>query len=469
MGYPAVKALRRTVDPRYVLTPRRLLATVLAAAAILPAPSAFASYADTPYSTATVVVPMHFPVLGPTSYVDTYLVCRSGCTRKHFGQDLMGPKMRPLVAAFNGYVSSLKRESYVGEGNYIGITGDTGWSVEYMHVNNDTPGTDDGKGTASYAFAPGIYVGKRVFAGELIGWSGDSGNAESTGPHLHFELRKGGPWGEVYNAFASLKHAYHDAYPTESGPHAEGTYIRGCDLCPVYRLEDGKKHLLRPDLKSILNFDPRTVVPVSRNEAAWYPVGADLQLPGGHAYRGPDGTVWFVAYGKRWVVTPEDLTALGIAGWRVRTATDIALGTVPKAPAWATLPTGITYDGALLRVPDATDAYWFVDGGELHYVTDAMTLRSWYIRTADAITIPAPVETVDGIQQVELPPLGTPLRLHDGAMVRNAHGDRYLVSHGVRRPLTSARVATMYGYTNVLVQAPPVDDLWRLPVGPALP
>src|SRR5690349_9838012 len=83
----------------------------------------------TTYSTDRVTVPMQFPVIGATSYSDNFLVCRSGCTRKHMGQDLMGPKMSPLVAAFNGVVTSLKRETTVGQGNYLVIKGDNGWSA----------------------------------------------------------------------------------------------------------------------------------------------------------------------------------------------------------------------------------------------------------------------------------------------------------------------------------------------------
>ncbi|MEO6203782.1 MAG: M23 family metallopeptidase, partial [Mycobacteriales bacterium] len=126
-----------------------VLAALVASAVALPAP-ALASPAlalvavdttGTTYDTAPVRIAMTFPVAGPTSYSDTWLSCRSGCGRKHMGQDLMGAKMTPMVAAFDGVVSSLKRETTVGAGNYLVITGDNGWSAIYLHVNNDTPGT----------------------------------------------------------------------------------------------------------------------------------------------------------------------------------------------------------------------------------------------------------------------------------------------------------------------------------------
>lgn len=59
-----------------------------------------------------------------------------------------------------------------------------------MHINNDTPGTDDGNGGTANAYAPGIVRGSHVVAGQLLGWVGDSGNAESAGSHLHFEIRQ---------------------------------------------------------------------------------------------------------------------------------------------------------------------------------------------------------------------------------------------------------------------------------------
>lgn len=148
-----------------------------------------------------VVVPMVYPVAGGTKLVDTFLYPRDGGRRRHHGQDLMAPKMTPLLACFDGIVrGTFNRRT----GHFIvSVIGDSGWTAMYMHLNNDTPGTDDGSGGPQFAFAPGITAGTRVQAGDHIGYVGDSGNAEGTPPHLHFEL-----WsqttGAVYNAYPSL-------------------------------------------------------------------------------------------------------------------------------------------------------------------------------------------------------------------------------------------------------------------------
>lgn len=151
-----------------------------------------------------VVVPMIFPIAGKVTYSDSFLASRGGGTRRHHGQDLMSAKLNPAIACFDGTV-----EIKVGlgnAGNTITLYGDNGWTAEYYHMNNDSPGTDDAKGTADYCFAPGLKSGDRVSAGQLVGWVGDSGNAEGTGSHVHFEL-----WsqvtGAVYNAYPSLRAA----------------------------------------------------------------------------------------------------------------------------------------------------------------------------------------------------------------------------------------------------------------------
>jgi len=70
----------------------------------------------------------------------------------------------------------------------ISICGDDGRKYDYIHMNNDTPGTDDALGGPEFAFAPGLLRAGSVTRGQWIGTLGDSGNAEGTAPHLHFEI-----------------------------------------------------------------------------------------------------------------------------------------------------------------------------------------------------------------------------------------------------------------------------------------
>lgn len=143
---------------------------------------------------------MVFPLLGEHTLTDSFGDARGG-GRSHAGIDIMAERMVPVVAVADGTVSWIHDE----RGNNccdVALLHDDGWRSRYIHLNNDTPGTDDGR---AVGIAPGISRGARVAAGQLIGWVGDSGNAESTAPHLHFELRR--PDGSPINALPSLRAA----------------------------------------------------------------------------------------------------------------------------------------------------------------------------------------------------------------------------------------------------------------------
>lgn len=124
-----------------------------------------------------------------TTFSDSFGAPRSG-GRRHEGTDLMAPKMTPVYAAADGVVS------YIGPnrraGRFLVIDHGDGWETWYVHLNNDNPGTDDGDAPWSLSVVPGIEEGTVVEAGRHIGWVGDSGNAEGTAPHIHFEIQHHG-------------------------------------------------------------------------------------------------------------------------------------------------------------------------------------------------------------------------------------------------------------------------------------
>jgi len=178
-----------------------------------------------------VVYPMLFPVAGEHWFSRDFGDPR-GPGRSHTGIDILADKLTPVVAVADGTVRWMHAERG-GACCALSIVHDDGWRSRYIHLNNDTPGTDDGRG---YGIARGLREGSRVRAGQVIGFVGDSGNAEATAPHLHFELL--GPDGSAVDAFDSLQAALADPR-TAPGPRVAGPPIAPPEA-------DARPEVLRP-------------------------------------------------------------------------------------------------------------------------------------------------------------------------------------------------------------------------------
>ena len=159
-----------------------------------------------------------------TDFTNSFGDSRSG-GRRHKGNDLLAPRMTEVYAVAAGTVF------FVGINNLSGrnlkIDHGAGWESYYLHLNNDNPGTDDGRAPWTLTVAPGVEVGRSVEAGQLIGWVGDSGNAEGTTPHTHFELRRNGV---ATNPYRLLVEAYAQAVQSEEA-------ISLLTSLPVYEVE----------------------------------------------------------------------------------------------------------------------------------------------------------------------------------------------------------------------------------------
>ena len=93
----------------------------------------------------------------------------------HTGVDIAAPYRSPIVAADTGVIY-LYAGSF-GYGNYIVMIHGNGYSTLYGHLA---------------AFVTGLRSGQIVARGDLIAYEGSTGN--STGPHLHFEIRVNNVW-----------------------------------------------------------------------------------------------------------------------------------------------------------------------------------------------------------------------------------------------------------------------------------
>jgi hypothetical protein len=166
------------------MTRHRTTARSILAAAVLAGVAAWTATAG------AAVPPLIFPVVGETTYANDFGAPRGQGV--HQGNDLMAAKRTPAVAVEPGTVEFWTTSARAGCMLYL--HGKSGTTYLYIHLNNDKTLRNDNTGGCKpgVSFAPGLKSGAKVEAGELVGFVGDSGDADGIASHLHFEVHPKG-------------------------------------------------------------------------------------------------------------------------------------------------------------------------------------------------------------------------------------------------------------------------------------
>jgi murein DD-endopeptidase MepM/ murein hydrolase activator NlpD len=117
---------------------------------------------------------LSFPVAGKRSVGSRWGAERDGGARSHEGIDIPAPRNTPALAAADGIISRVQNGGLGGK--TVSIRTEKGnLSLYYAHLDSQL-----------------VRQGQRVRSGDTIGLVGNTGNAITTGPHLHFGIYTSG-------------------------------------------------------------------------------------------------------------------------------------------------------------------------------------------------------------------------------------------------------------------------------------
>jgi murein DD-endopeptidase MepM/ murein hydrolase activator NlpD len=122
---------------------------------------------------APVVLPVPVAGVTPNQLADTWGGARSG-GRRHEGIDIFAKRGTPVLAATEGIVMRVGTNRLGGQ--VVWVLGPGGQRHYYAHLD-------------SYG---DVHAGMRIDAGKIVGYVGNTGNAATTPPHLHYGIYTAG-------------------------------------------------------------------------------------------------------------------------------------------------------------------------------------------------------------------------------------------------------------------------------------
>lgn len=121
-----------------------------------------------------------YPVAGRSHIKDKWGASRAGGIRRHKGIDIHARRGTPVVAVCDGVIVEKARTPIGGKTLWLQSSAH-GFTAYYAHLDKQL-----------------VREGQRVRKGQVIGTVGNTGNARSTPPHLHYGIERSGDWVNPY-------------------------------------------------------------------------------------------------------------------------------------------------------------------------------------------------------------------------------------------------------------------------------
>ena len=173
--------------------------------------------------------PFLYPVVGGTRYTNNYGVAGNN------GIDILAPRKALVIAPEGGRVKLWHKRKSAGCG--LTLYGKSLITYVFTHLNNDTTSGNDnlGRCTGGVAYAPKLKNHGSVKAGQVIGFVGDSGNADGTEPHVNVEVHpRGGPAVNPYKYLNRAKHVVFSALRGQFSLRLMGSLVSVDPTDPSY-------------------------------------------------------------------------------------------------------------------------------------------------------------------------------------------------------------------------------------------
>lgn len=147
-------------------------------------------------NTVEPTTPIAFPVLGKTA-ITPPIPCDFEECEEGTSAIIFGVKMQPVLASVHGVVTAVDSDDAASGNVSVTITDKEGRRFVYAGLNDDTPGTDDAAAPAWFRTSALARVGQHVYAGQIIGFMGDSdpmpghtviAEGEAVWPHLRLSI-----------------------------------------------------------------------------------------------------------------------------------------------------------------------------------------------------------------------------------------------------------------------------------------